>query len=112
MAAVTTTLGAAAMVPVPALLARTGEPVATSDPVALALLAYLGVMTMAVATCLVFSGLRVVTSSAATLTTLLEPITAAAIAAGLLEERLGPEGWMGMTLVLAALAGLATRRTP
>jgi len=112
LAAVTTAIGALAMLPVLTLLAGTGVPVVTTDPAALALLTYLGVITMALATCLVFSGLRVVAGSTATLATLLEPVTAAAIAAVLLGERRGPQGWFGMLLVLAALAGLSKRPSP
>ena len=44
--------------------------------------------------------------SAATVATLLEPITAAAVAAVLLDERIGPLGLLGTALVLAAVAGL------
>lgn len=112
VAAVTTSLGAAVMVPVLAVLAFTGAPTGTTDPVALALLAYLGMATMALATCLVFAGLRRVSGSSATLATLLEPVSAAALAAVLLGERIGGLGWLGISLVVAALAGLATRRSP
>ena len=112
VAAVTTSLGAAVMGPLLAVLAFTGAPTGTTDPVALVLLAYLGVATMALATCLVFSGLRRVSGSSATLATLLEPVSAAALAAALLGERIGGLGWLGIGLVVAALAGLATRRNP
>lgn len=112
LAAITTGIGAVAMLPVLAVLAGTGAQVTTADPRALALLGYLGVMTLALAACLVFAGLQVVTGSAATLATLLEPVSAAVIAALLLGERLGPGGWLGMALVLASLVGLATRRSP
>lgn len=112
LAAVTTGIGALVMLPVLVVLGGTGSTVVTVDPTALALLGYLGVATMALAGYLVYAGLRVVTGSAATLATLLEPVTAAAVAALVLGERLGGTGWLGLVLVLAALVGLATRRTP
>ena len=78
----------------------------TDDPGALALLAYLGVLTMALAYALLYAGLRTTSGSAATVATLLEPVTAAAVAAVLLDERIGPLGLLGTALVLAAVAGL------
>ena len=112
VATVTTSVGAVVMVPTLVILAATGAQVDTTEPAALGLLAYLGVATMALATCLVFAGLRSVSGSAATLATLLEPIAAATLAVALLGERLGGLGWLGVGLVVFALAGLATRRSP
>lgn len=101
---VTTTVGALALAPA-ALLA--GGPRLTADPQALVLLAYLGLMTMALAYGLLYAGLRTTSSSAAALATLLEPVTAAAVAAVVLGERVGPWGLVGTGLVLVAVAGLA-----
>ena len=74
-----------------------------------ALLAYLGVATMALAYGLLYAGLRTTTCSAATIATLLEPISAAALAVALLGERIGPAGLVGAALILAAVAGLRAR---
>ena len=61
---------------------------------------------MALAYALLYAGLRTTSGSAATVATLLEPVTAAAVAALLLDERIGPLGLLGTGLVLAAVAGL------
>lgn len=103
----TTTVGAAALVPL-ALLG--GGPLVTADPVAVGTLAYLGLVTMALAYALLYAGLRTVTGSAASIATLLEPVTAAAAAALVLGERLGALGVLGTLLLLAAVAGLLTCR--
>lgn len=105
---VTTTVGALGLLPL-ALLG--GGPLATGDREVLALLAYLGLLTMALAYGLLYAGLRTTSGSAATLATLLEPVTAAAVAAVVLGERVGPWGLLGTALVLAAVAGL-TREEP
>ncbi|MDP3894245.1 DMT family transporter [Nocardioides sp.] len=72
---------------------------------------YLGLMTMALAYYLLYAGLRTVSSSSATVATLIEPVTAAALAVVLLGERLTGAALVGGALVLAAVAGL-TRATP
>lgn len=100
----TTSVGALALAP---LVLLADGPRVTADPQALALLAYLGLMTMALAYGLLYAGLRTTSSSAATLATLLEPVTAAAVAAAVLGERVGAWGLVGTGLVLAAVAGLA-----
>jgi DME family drug/metabolite transporter len=102
LAAVTTSAGALGMVPA-GLVA--GGP-AAEDLGTLGLLAYLGVMTLAVAYALLYAGLRTVEGSAALVATLLEPVTAAVLAAAVLGERLGPLGLVGALLILAAVAGL------
>jgi DME family drug/metabolite transporter len=99
----TTTVGAVGLAPLALLV---DGPRLTDDPGALALLAYLGVLTMALAYALLYAGLRTTSGSAATVATLLEPVTAAAVAAVLLDERIGPLGLLGTALVLAAVAGL------
>ena len=101
----TATTGVGALLLVPAALLVEG-PRATADPQALALLVYLGVVTMALAYGLLYAGLRTATGSAATIATLLEPVTAAAVAAIVLDERIGPLGVAGTALVLLAVAGL------
>lgn len=99
---VATTAGAVALVPAALLL---GGPLTTGDPVALGALAYLGVMTMALAYGLLYAGLRTTSSTAAVIASLLEPVTAAIVAALFLDERVGVLGALGILLVLAAVAG-------
>ena len=103
---VATTAGAVGLVPA-ALVA--GGPYVTADPVALGTLAYLGVLTMAVAYGLFYAGLRTTCSGSAVVATLLEPVTAAVAAAVVLGERLGSAGVVGSVLILAAVAGLDER---
>ena len=55
---------------------------------------------------------RTTSSSAAVLATLLEPVTAAVVAAVLLGERLGAAGLIGMALVLLAVASLGRGASP
>ena len=104
---VTSAVGAMALLPL-ALLG--GGPRTTTDPAAMLLLGYLGVMTLALAYGLLYAGLRTVTGSAAVVATLLEPVTAAVLAAVVLGERLGVWGIIGATLILLAVAGLGEQR--
>lgn len=99
---VATTAGAVALVPAALVV---GGPFTTGDPVALGALGYLGVMTMALAYGLLYAGLRTTTSTAAVIASLLEPVTAAIVAALFLDERVGAVGVLGIVLVLAAVAG-------
>jgi DME family drug/metabolite transporter len=99
----TTTVGAVGLVPLALLV---DGPRTTTDPGAIGLLVYLGVLTMALAYGLLYAGLRTASGSAATIATLLEPVTAAAVAAVVLDERIGVLGLVGTALVLAAVAGL------
>jgi DME family drug/metabolite transporter len=99
----TSTAGAIALLPF-GLLA--GGPYVTTDPRTVGLLVYLGVATLAVAYALLYAGLRTVTGSAALVATLLEPVTAAVVAAIVLGERLGVVGIIGAALILVAVAGL------
>ncbi len=82
----------------------------TSDPVALGVLLYLGVVPSALAYALFFTGIRTVPGAVASIVTLLEPLTATALATGFLGERLAPGALAGGLLVLAAVAGLYVRR--
>jgi DME family drug/metabolite transporter len=97
------TAGALVLVPF-ALLA--GGPRLPDGPEVAGLLVYLGVATLAVAYALLYAGLRTVSGSAALVATLLEPLTAAVLAAVLLGERLGVLGLVGAALILVAVAGL------
>jgi drug/metabolite transporter, DME family len=82
----------------------------TTEPVALAVLLYLGVVPTALAYTMFFSGLRTVPGAVASIVTLLEPLTATALATAFLGERLEPAALAGGLLVLAAVAGLYLRR--
>ena len=108
----TTTVGAVVLVPFGILASAGDDPLVSSDPAVNAILLYLGVVTMALAYGLLYAGLRTTTGSAAVIATLLEPVTAAVLAAILLGERLGPVGLAGVALILLAVAGLGRREAP
>jgi DME family drug/metabolite transporter len=76
------------------------------DPAVVALLAYLGVATMALSYGLLYSGLRTTSGSAATVATLVEPLSAALLAALVLGERLAWPALLGGALILAAVIAL------
>jgi DME family drug/metabolite transporter len=82
----------------------------TTEPGALAVLIYLGVVPSALAYTMFFAGLRSVPGAVASIVTLMEPLTATALATGFLGERLAPGALAGGLLVLAAVAGLYLRR--
>jgi len=82
----------------------------STEPVALAVLLYLGVVPSALAYSMFFTGLRTVPGAVASIVTLLEPLTATALATAFLGERLAPAALAGGLLVLAAVAGLYVRR--
>jgi DME family drug/metabolite transporter len=82
----------------------------TTEPGALAVLLYLGLVPSALAYALFFTGLRTVPGAVASIVTLLEPLTATALATAFLGERLAPGALAGGLLVLAAVAGLYLRR--
>ena len=107
LATATSCAGALGLLPL-GLLA--GGPHLSSDPVVVGLLVYLGTMTLALAYGLLYAGLRTVRGSAAVVATLLEPVTAAVLAAVVLGERLGLLGVVGGALVLLAVAGSAAPR--
>jgi len=73
----------------------------------LALLLYLGAVPTALAYGLFFAGLRTTGATAAAVLTLVEPLTAAVLAALLVGERLGPAGLAGSALLLGAVVALA-----
>ncbi len=98
-----TLVGAAVLLPCLAFVEGPRVPV---DPAALSWLLYLGVLTMALAYVLLYSGLRVVAPSTAVTVSLVEPVTAAVVAAVVLGESLGPVAVVGILLVLGAVVGL------
>ena len=101
-----TTVGAVVLLPFLGVAALAGDPVVTSDPGSLALFAYLGVATMALAYGLLYAGLRTTSGSAATVATLVEPLSAALLAAALLDERLAWPAVLGGLLILGAVVAL------
>lgn len=107
LATASTTVGAIALMPL-ALVTGVGG-AALADPVVGGTLVYLGVLTMGLAYLLFYAGLRTAPGSSAAIATLLEPLTAAVLAALLLDERLGALGILGGVLILAAVAGLGRK---
>jgi DME family drug/metabolite transporter len=103
-----TLVGAVTLVP---CLAVVDGPLVTDDPAALVWLLYLGALTMALAYVLLYSGLRMVAPSTAVTASLVEPVTAAVVAAVVLSEALGPAAVVGILLVLGAVAGLGRAST-
>lgn len=101
-----TAAGAVLLAPFLAVAALTGEVVGTSDAASSALLVYLGVATMALSYGLLYAGLRTTSGAAATLATLVEPLTAALLAALVLSERLPALALLGGALILAAVGAL------
>jgi DME family drug/metabolite transporter len=110
LTSVTTTIGALALLPAAVVTGSGGS--AIGEPVVAATLVYLGLATMALAYGLLYAGLRTTAGSAAVVATLLEPVTAAVLAALLLGERLGLAGLVGVALILLAVAGLGRREAP
>jgi DME family drug/metabolite transporter len=101
-----TVAGAVALAPFLAVAAIGGHPILGTSAASLAIVAYLGIATMALAYGLLYAGLRTTSGSAATVATLLEPVSAALLAALFLGERLPWLAWVGGALILAAVAAL------
>jgi DME family drug/metabolite transporter len=102
----------AALVPVGLVAARLrGEVITTSSVLTWSFIVYLGVVTMAVAYALLYTGLRSTPSGTAVIATLVEPVTAVLIAVVLLGERLSSAGLIGSMLIVAAIAGLGRTET-
>ncbi len=101
-----TAAGAVALSPFLLLAAVAGEPVLTTDAGSVALLVYLGIATMALSYGLLYAGLRTTSGSAATVATLVEPLSAGLLAAVLLGERLTWPALLGGVLILGAVVAL------
>ncbi len=101
-----TAAGAVLLAPFLLLAAVQNEPVLPASPGSVALLAYLGLATMALAYGLLYAGLRTTSGSAATVATLMEPLSAALLAAVFLAERLPWPALVGGALILAAVAAM------
>jgi DME family drug/metabolite transporter len=82
----------------------------TTEPVSLAVLVYLGVVPSALAYAFFFTGIKSVPGAVASIVTLIEPLTATALATAFLGERLALGALAGGLLVIAAVAGLYARR--
>lgn len=103
----TVCVAGAAVVPVGLVVAHLrDEPITTSSARSWWLVVYLGLLTMAVAYALLYTGLRSTPSGTAVVATLVEPVTAVLIAVLLLGERLSPAGLVGSALIVVAIAGL------
>jgi DME family drug/metabolite transporter len=102
--------GLGALLLLPVLAARGLGEVGTADGLAVA--AYLGVVPTALGYALFARGLRHLPAGEVTTLTLAEPLTAAALAAIVLGERLSLVGLCGGALILAGLAILAAPRGP
>ncbi|WP_121254394.1 DMT family transporter [Nocardioides ferulae] len=105
----TTSVGAVVLLPLGLAAGLSGSPLVSAEPEAWAILGYLGVLTMALPYGLLYAGLRTTPGSAAVVATLLEPVTAALLAAAILGERVGPLGLLGALLILAAVGGVHRR---
>lgn len=102
----TTLAGAVVLAPFIALAGLEGEPVFAGTAFSTVLLVYLGVATMALSYGLLYAGLRTTSGSAATVATLVEPLSAAVLAAIVLDERLTAPALLGGALILAAVVAL------
>jgi DME family drug/metabolite transporter len=103
----TMSVAGAVLVPGDLVLAYVrGEVLTTTDTASCLLIVYLGVVTMAVAWALLFTGLRSTPSGAAVVATLIEPVTAVLIAVVFLNEQRTPAGVLGSLLILTAIASL------
>ncbi len=102
---VSTLVGAAALCPLAAVTGL-GLP---ARPGTLAAVAYLGVVTTAVAYLLFYAGMRTTAGSVAALLTLLEPLVAAVLARVVLDEPMTPVMVAGACLLLVAVATASVR---
>ncbi|MEP7092366.1 MAG: DMT family transporter, partial [Nocardioidaceae bacterium] len=105
----TATMSVAAFVLVPSgvvLALVRGDTLTSSNTSSWLLIAYLGIVTMAIAYALLFTGLRSTPSGSAVVATLLEPVTAVLIAVLFLGESLTTTGMAGSLLIVAAIASL------
>ncbi len=107
-----TSVGVLLLAPFLLAAALGSGPVVTTRPGGLLLLLYLGVFTLALSYGLLYAGLRTTSGSAATVATLVEPLSAAALAVVLLDERLTAPAVVGGVLILAAVVGIRPREMP
>ena len=89
-----------------------GGVVASYSPRGWVLLAWLGLVPTALAYALFAAGMRTVSATAASVATLLEPLTSTALAWLLLGERLGAVGALGASLLCGAMLVLLGATSP
>lgn len=109
------TIGIAALFLIPVGLLVTavrGDAFTSSDAVSWLVIVYLGVVTLAIAYALLFTGLRSTPSGAAVIATLLEPVTAVLIAVAFLGEHLTLGGMLGCLFIVGAIASLGRSAEP
>ncbi len=97
--------GSGAVLALPILLA--GPTVWLGTGAGLAVALWLGVVTLAAGYLLFAAGLRHVPAATAATLTLAEPVTAGALGVLLLHETLGLQGWLGVAVVIGAVALLS-----
>lgn len=102
----TSVIGAVVLLPI-AIPAGMAVP---SSAIANGWLVYIGILPTVVAYWLFYTGLRSTPTEVAGVLTLLEPLTAALLAAWLLGESLSTAGWIGTGLLLAAITALYARK--
>ena len=101
-----TTVAGLVLAPFLLLAAVRDAPLLPGSPGSWALWLYLGTATMALAYALLYAGLRTTSGSAATVATLVEPLSAAVLAAVILGETLTAAALAGGVLILAAVVAL------
>lgn len=74
-------------------------------------LAYLGLIPTATGYTLFFTGMRTTTATAASIATLLEPLTSTVIAVAILHESLSPQAFVGGGLLIGAMLILSIERS-
>ncbi|MFM7426275.1 MAG: DMT family transporter [Elainella sp.] len=98
---VTISMTAGALILLPCTMASGW--VSSYSPLGWALLLYLGAVPTALAYCLYFQSMKSLSATVASIFTLFEPLTSAALAWMLFGEQLGPLGLVGALLLLSAI---------
>ncbi|WP_235738835.1 DMT family transporter [Nocardioides alcanivorans] len=101
-----TAVSAVVLAPFLVIAGLSGDALVPDSSGSWVLLVYLGVATMALAYALLYAGLRTTSGSAATVATLVEPLSAALLAALILDEVLTAAALVGGVLLLAAVVAL------
>ena len=102
--------GLAAVFLVPVCLVLGGPTLA--DARAVGVIAYLAIITQALAYLVFGYGLRTVSTSTAMTLSLVEPVVAAILAVAIVHEPMQWIGWVGMTMVLAGVVALGREEQP
>ena len=97
-------MGAAALLAL--LLPLSGLPITfPTRPAGWGLATLQGIMTLSVANLLFFDGLKRIEAGPAAITATVEPLVATLIATLFLQQTLAATGWLGLTLLVAGVAG-------